>query len=112
MPFPLSSLYPALSFLWAAFTLVSIVTTSIVSLTVKRNLADVSRDPTPCRRYFDALSPYLPRTNFLAFLLLTAAPSSKYLQVLGDGSPPPCEPGGEEGEGDAGREGRNLWVLL
>lgn len=89
MLFPLSSLYPALSFLCAAFTPVSIVTTSIVSLTVKRNLADVSRDPTPSSSYFDSQAPYLPALIFLSFLLPPAAPSSKYLQAL-EGWPPSC----------------------
>lgn len=74
VPFPLFSLYPALSFLCVAFPPVSIVTTSIVSLTVKRNLADVSGDATPSGSYFDAQSPYL-----LSSLLPPAASGSQHL---------------------------------
>lgn len=98
MPFPLASEYPALSFLWAAFTLVSIVTTSIVTLTVKRNLADVHRDPTPHGSYFDSQSPYLPVLIFLSFLLPTAALPLSICEPYGMAPHPPCEPGGEQGK--------------
>lgn len=98
MPFPISSLYPVLSFLCAAFTPVSIVTTSLVSLTVKRNLADVRRDPTPSSSCSDSQSPYLPALMFVSFRLPTAALSSKYLEAHSNGSPwPQGEPGGEQG---------------
>lgn len=108
MPFALSSLYPALSFLWAAFTPVSIATTSIASLPAKRNLADASRDPTPSRSYFDSLSPPLPTLISLPFFSrqLPLPPSTYEPLGMAPLVHVSLRISGEKA--GAGREGRNL----
>ncbi|CAD7691153.1 unnamed protein product [Nyctereutes procyonoides] len=80
---------------------VSMVTTSIVSLTVKRNLADVSRDPTPSRSYFDSQPPYLPALIFLSFLLLQLPPCTPY---PGTGQPFSLAPSGALASAPASRK--------
>ena len=98
-----SSFHPALALPLAAFH-VSIATTSIVSVTVKRNLADVSRDPTPSSSYFDSQSPYLSALIFLSFLPPTAARfPPKYLQALQRGSL--CPPRARVSSGQASVSG-------
>lgn len=87
---------------------VSMVTTSIVSLTVKRNLADVSRDPTPSRSYFDSQPPYLPALIFLSFLLLQLPPCTPH---PGTGQPFSLALSVLSGSlGDPG-DGQHLWGL-